>query len=73
MFYEPSIAYFWHRAEARAIQRDDCICLMNIEDMLAALFGETTETYRLLHGLPVILFQNVDCLNLCVIPQIPPY
>jgi len=72
LFYEPSITFFWRRAEAQAILRDDCICLMNIEDMLAALFGETTQTYQILHGLLVLLFQNVECLSLCVLPQIPP-
>jgi len=74
LFYEPSIAFYWVRSEARAMVPQDsgCFCLMNIDRLLDSFLGETWDITRILDTLLIALFGDVPCLQVCVEPVIPP-
>ena len=67
--YTTADLFYWEREMAQAIHHADCVCLMNIDEMIEGIFGA---------GFVNDLFQAIParvlgpCLNQCVHPQFPP-
>ncbi|MCA9773704.1 MAG: hypothetical protein KC466_14905, partial [Myxococcales bacterium] len=62
--YTTSDCYYWRREELQAIDANECICLGNITNLIANLFGEGHPLDDLVRNLPPI----EPCLDQCAHP-----
>ncbi|MBZ0252010.1 MAG: hypothetical protein K8I02_01605, partial [Candidatus Methylomirabilis sp.] len=63
--YKASDRHFWRREELQAIDDNDCICLGNLENLIATLVGEGHPLDLLARNFPISLG---PCLDQCLKP-----